>query len=69
MADFELSLHAGSLAEWSDERVSQAWRIISGLVRRLSSEVADEPVARERLLAAESDAAMFGDELIRRGRL
>ena len=67
MADFELSVHVGPLADWPDERVAQAWRVISSAVRRISLDADADPAAVARLRSAEQDAEMFGDELIRRG--
>ena len=69
MADFEMSIHTGTLAEWPDEQVSQAWRVVSSAVRRLGLAPSSDAAIAKQLQVAEGDAAMFGEELMRRGLL
>ena len=55
------------LHEWPEDRVRKAWRLLSITVHRYNQAPASLP-GRDALLAdAEADAALFGEELVRRG--
>ena len=55
------------LEQWPEDRLRKAWRLVSTSVARLHQSPMSLP-DRDYLLAdAEADAALFGEELVRRG--
>lgn len=61
-----LHVAVSPLAEWPDDHVARAYRLLSGDVRDLLASGAPDPT---ELAASRRDAELFGLEAMRRGLL
>ena len=66
MSDSSFELVVGPLEQWPDDSLQRAYRLLTGTVRRLHLVSLAEQDADD-LRRAESEAAMYGTELVRRG--
>jgi hypothetical protein len=67
MAEQHAHIGIDPLAHWPDEHVERAWLLASGIVRRLNTRPDNDTERIRHLAAIEEDAALFGQELLRRG--
>jgi len=69
LADAKVRITVRPLSEWTEDELRRLYRLAVGHVRQLMKLPDDDPRRAEHLEGAQSDAALYGEELVRRGVL
>jgi hypothetical protein len=67
MSDLNARITMMPITQWPEDRLRKAWRLVCITVARLHQAPLSMPDRAALLADAEADAALFGEELLRRG--